>query len=420
MPDSTAPAILWLTRFFPYPAHAGDKIYTAKLLEALATLECAVTVLCAGADAAGAVPDGPASQVEWIRVPPAGGRLWRYPVSRLPRQALALATPGYHAKLHGLLRRQRWNAIVLDFVAMGWALPVIAAWKAETGAHPLLVYVSHNHEASLRRAAARESSAPFPKGLALHVDASRVAALERRLVAAAGLVTVNTAADLRRYRDDAPNQRYEVLVPGYDGPIARERTLTPETPRRVVVVGSFDWNVKQQNLTEFLEAAGRLGAQGIGIDIVGSGPSDFLAALRRRFPSVDIHGAVEQVEPYLHGARISVVPERIGGGFKHKVLNAVFLRTPVFALSGSIAGIPLEDGRSVRICPDFGTLVDAIGRTIDDLRTLNAMQHNAFTVCDGRFNWLDRGRALQAAIDRCNEPKPDSARQVAAQEVGSP
>jgi glycosyltransferase involved in cell wall biosynthesis len=407
------PACLWLTRVPPYPAHAGDKIYTAKLVEALAAQDCAVTVLCTEEDAGALPPDGPARRAAWVTVPPgAPGRMWAYPFSRLPRQALLLATPAYRAALEGLLRRQRWDAIVVDFVAMGWVLPLIEGrWPAGT-ARPPLVYVSHNHEASLRRAAARESTRPLPKRVAQHVDAERVAALEARLVSAADLVTVNTGADLERYRRDAPAQEYEVLVPGYDGPVLRKRTLTPDTPRRVVVVGSFGWIVKQQNLMEFLETAAQpLAARGIGIDIVGSGPADVLAALRRRFPSVTIHGAVERVEPYLQAARISVIPERVGGGFKHKVLNAVFLRTPVFALSGTITGIPLEDGRSVRACAGFDELVRAIIEGIDDLDALNALQQAAFVVCDGRFDWLDRGHALRAAIERAGERSGGSAGQ---------
>lgn len=403
-PSAEHPSCLWLTRFYPYPPYAGDKIYTARLIEALAALDCTVTVLCSleAVDCASEPPKDVDQRIEWIRKAPSGSdRAWAYPISSLPRQALALATPTQRAAVEQLLRRQSWSVIVIDSVTMGWVLPQIETHWPDQAKRPPLIYLSHNHEASLRRTAARESSGSLLKRLALRLDAKRVAALEARLLAAAALVTVNTQADRRLYENDDPKQRYEVLVPGYDGPVAQERLLTADTPRRVVVVGSFGWLVKRQNLCEFLEAAAApLAARGIGIDIVGSGPTGFLDRLRRWFPQATIHGQVAQVEPYLAAARISVVPERVGGGFKHKVLNAVFQRIPIFALSESITELPLDDGQSVRLCPGFHELVAAIIAEIDDLERLNSLQRNAFAACVGRFDWGDRGRRLRMAIDR--------------------
>jgi len=404
-----APACLWLTRFYPYPCHAGDRIYSARLIEALAATGCSLTVHCAGGTDHLPPPEGAARTVDWIQAPAARPiRLLSYPLSRLPRQALALSGPAQRSSVRALLRRQRWDAIVVDYVSMGWVLPLVEECWPDASARPPLIHVSHNHEASLRR-----SAAPFGESvatrLALRLDAARVATLEERLVAASTLVTVNTEADRMLFRDAFPNQRYEVLLPAYDGPTLSERRLTSATPRRVVVVGSFDWIAKQRNLIDFLEASvGPLAEGGVGIDVVGRGPVAVLAALRKRFPGVAIHGTVDAVEPYLQGARISVIPERVGGGFKHKALNAVFQRTPIFALAGSIAGLPLDDGRSVRLLPDFAALVAAILDGIDDLEGLNAQQNAAFAACIGRFDWAERGAFLRALIDEISRPAPGS------------
>jgi hypothetical protein len=101
------------------------------------------------------------------------------------------------------------------------------------------------------------------------------------------------------------------------------------------------------------------------------------------------------VEPYLQGARISVVPERTGGGFKHKVLNAVFQRSPVFGIAGSITQVPLVEGQSVRLFADFPGLVDGIIRNIDTLDGLNALQAAAYAACKDQFHWRDRGESLR-------------------------
>lgn len=411
---------LWLTRFYPYPAYAGDRIYTARLIESLAAQDCAITVLCtieAGGDEM-LPPEGPARRVEWVRVPAGSAkRMWTYPISSLPRQALALAAPAQRAAAERLFRRQHWDAVLVDYVTMGWVLPLVEACWPNRAERPALVYISHNHEASLRRAVIQEAAGSALKRLAQRMDARRIIALERRLVTAAALVTANTETDRNLYRRDAPDRHCTVLAPGYDGPMMTERVLSLSTPRRVVVVGSFDWILKRQNLLEFLKAAvGPLGTHGIGIDIVGRGPESFLTMLRRRFLGVAIHGLVERVEPYLQAARISVVPERVGGGFKHKTLNAIFQRTPVFALSGSVAGLPPG---AVRFCDGFNSLVQEIVNSIDDLDGLNALQQEAFAACKSRFDWLDRGRILHLAIDGLGMaptvPPPDREQCLAGQ-----
>lgn len=412
MPSSsteTAPHYLWLTRFFPYPTHAGDRIYSAKLIESLAAQPCRVTVFCTyqGKDEP-VPPDDAAQRTDWVLCRDDNHhRLWLYPFSDLPRHALRLSAPTLRRRLWTLVTQQRWDAILIDYVSMGWTLSLLAEAARVSGHRPTLVYIAHNHEASLRRLAVRESSASVPLRLAQRIDGRRIATLERRLLAHVDLVTtVSSTTDRSLFLADAPNQRFLSLVPGYDGPRLAQRTLTAETPRRVVVVGSFDWIVKQQNLVEFLEAAaGPLADNGIGIDIVGNGPPKLLEAWRRRFPSVAIHGRVEAVEPYLQGARLSIVPERIGGGFKMKVLNAVFQRCPLYALAGSVAEVPLIDGQSIKIFPDFLNLVSGIIKDIDNFDKLNFLQNAAYNICHDDFYWKDRGFIIYETLTENTRPQ---------------
>lgn len=398
--DRPVPQYLWLTRFFPYPSHAGDLIYSAKLIEALANQDCHVTAFCTYADPLPSL-ESPARQVDWVTCREGSGhRMWLYPVSPLPRQALRLSAPNASRALRNLLTRRKWDAILIDYVSMGWTLPLLAQAARTMRHRPGLVYIAHNHEASLRRLACSNSTASLPLRLAQQIDGRRVAALEHQLLTQVDLVTtVSSEVDQVLFKADAPEQRYLNIVPGYGGPRLLNRTLTANTPRRVIVVGSFDWIVKQQNLTEFLEAAAApLTAHGIGIDIVGSGPAGLFDSWRRRFPNVAIHGRVDAVEPYLQNARISLIPERIGGGFKTKVLNAVFQRSPVFALTGSVTEMPLADGKSYRLFPDFPALVEGIIEYIDDLNGLNALQEAAYRACQDGFHWQDRGFTLHKAL----------------------
>src|SRR5262249_23464456 len=134
------------------------------------------------------------------------------------------------------------------------------------------------------------------------------------------------------------------------------------------------------------------------LQAVGSASESFLRRLRQKTEATHFTGTVPDIEPYLDQARIAIVPERNGGGFKLKVLEYVFNRIPVFALSGSFAGVPLIHNDSVMLYPDHAALAHGVLEAIDDVERLNRLQERAFIACRDPFDWASRGRQILSAI----------------------
>jgi glycosyltransferase involved in cell wall biosynthesis len=153
------------------------------------------------------------------------------------------------------------------------------------------------------------------------------------------------------------------------------------------------------NLAEFVDIADPWFADaGAELQAVGSADEAFLEQLRHRTVATQFTGTVPDIEPYLDDARIAIVPERNGGGFKLKVLEYVFNRVPVFALTGSFAGVPLVHNDSVMLYPDHAALAHGVLEAIDDVDLLNRLQERAVAACSGRFDWPSRGRQIVSAI----------------------
>jgi hypothetical protein len=95
---------------------------------------------------------------------------------------------------------------------------------------------------------------------------------------------------------------------------------------------------------------------------------------------------------------LAVVPERTGGGFKLKVLEYVFNRTPIAALNSSIMGTPLTPGVDMLMFPTQQDLATGILKVIDDIPLLNRLQERAFAACANRFDWNERGARLIGAL----------------------
>jgi polysaccharide biosynthesis protein PslH len=392
---------LWIARYIPYPMDEGAKVYSANLAQSLAASGVFVRFLGFG-DTAGMPPS--AAAVEWLQVPGRKRRKALAAFSPWPVAAAIDATKAYSSLLDTQLR-EPWDAIVLDGYGTGWALERCMLYRREWSAHkPILVHVSHNHEEVLWSVMAREAGGSMLKRLTLRNNANKVSALERRVVRHVDLLTTITDEDRASLGRGLAKDRSCSLTPGYTGWVASERRISATTPRRVVIMGSFRWIVKQDNLARFVEMADPIFAeQGIGLDIVGDVPPPLLATLQARCRATRFHGFVTDAAPLLANARIAVVPEAIGGGFKLKFLDYIFGRVPVATVRQAAAGLPEELQRTMLTSDDLTGLIREIVVHIDQIEELNHMQENAFALGKTHYKWSVRGEQFRQAIAAVRE-----------------
>lgn len=384
---------LWLTLADPDPPHNGQYIYSAGLIDAAAAAGAELTVLGLRRPESRRQDGERKGAVEWRLSERSERPRWARLAARLPHMAERCSGPGMRARLDTLLARGGFDAIVFDSLSAAWALePVLQ--QAGGRRRTMIVYISHNHETSLRTALAAEQRGRLRR-IAHRLDAAKVARLEREMIAAADLVTAITPEDGDLYRAAWPCKRIEVLTPGYGGRAVESRTMADSLPRRAVIVGSFEWIAKQINLAEFVRCADPIfAAASAELHVIGSGEAAFFDRLERETTATRFIGTVDEVESYMTDARVAVVPERNGGGFKLKLLDYVFNRLPIAALNGSIAGTPLTANESVLLYPDQGALAAGVLAAMNDVARLNRLQESAFAQCRDAFDWRRRGRQL--------------------------
>lgn len=422
---------LWIARYIPYPMDAGAKVYSAKLAESLAQAGAAVRFLGFGSlDGVPPVAASPAvtsvgtAGMQWVAVPNAKRSEVLALFSRLPNGAAIDATASYQALLDEQLR-EHWDAIVLDGYGAGWAL----ARCLEQGAlarkrRAVLVHVSHNHEERLWRSMAQRAKTSIPRRLVLWQNYLKVRALERRIARSVDLLTTITDEDretLARHSTDGHSTaaRAITLTPGYAGSAAGKRIIDNDTPRHVIIVGSFRWVMKQENLSRFVELGDPVFAQhNIQLDVVGDVPEPLLTRLQARSRATKFHGFVEDLAPLLSRARMAIVPELIGGGFKLKFLDYIFARVPVATLSEATAGLPDSLRQQTLSRDDLPALVEAIVASIDQTEVLNRMQQRAIEIGEELFRWEDRGLQLLQAISQVRHERQAKLQTVGLKRVG--
>ena len=389
------PRGLWVARELPFPLNSGDRIYSAHLLRALAEAGSDLTVV-------GLSPVGNATPpddwpVRWLTV--LGGRRSTASAicSRMPLVAARHATPGYR-ELVDVLAREEWDFVIADQYGTGWTIPRFSK-IVDGNKRPVLVHIAHDHEGSVTESLYREFRGSWVTRIGLWQNCLKARAFERRLVASVDLVTAIADEDAARFAVDFPGVRTLVLTPGFAGKVSTRERLDGSVPRRVVMVGSYHWVAKQENLRRFVGVADSVFAQnGIELHVIGEIPEALRNEFRLKCSACVFRGFVEDIQAQFAAARIAVVPEVIGGGFKLKLLDYIFGRVPVATLQDAAAGIP-EDIRRAMLCSQtLEGLVSLIVRTIDQVEELDQMQCKALDAARARFHWHDRGAALLQAI----------------------
>jgi polysaccharide biosynthesis protein PslH len=389
---------LWITFADTEPPHNGQFVYSGGLIRSFADAGAELHVLALNQSNSYRHNGLREGRVTWWLGGHRRMSQWSSLGSRLPNIANRCRTPAMQQLLQERLHEHKWDAIVFDGLSAVWALGTVLKHYPDQRRRPKIVHVSHNHEESCRTLLA-SSHSNFFKRQALRWDNVKIGLTERALVRASDLVTAITPEDRDAYRRQWPEKPIEVLTPGYRGRAVGSRLITERNPRRAVIVGTFDWIAKRINMEQFIGAADSVFAsRGIQLQIIGSGDPAFIRSMKDKVKATQFTGTVDRVETYLDEARVAIVPEQIGGGFKLKILDYVFNRIPILALQGSAAGVPLRNNESVLFFSGHRELADGVLRTIDELHRLNHLQDAAYLACRDQFDWSSRGQRLATAL----------------------
>lgn len=102
------------------------------------------------------------------------------------------------------------------------------------------------------------------------------------------------------------------------------------------------------------------------VSIVGNAPVERVRELAASRAGVKLVGWVPSLIPYLHTARVSVVPLRYGAGTKRKLIQALLAGTPSVATPVGVEGLDLTDGEHVLVADDAPAFAAALERLLRD------------------------------------------------------
>jgi sugar transferase (PEP-CTERM/EpsH1 system associated) len=258
----------------------------------------------------------------------------------------------------------------------------------------------HNVESVLWHRWAKASS-----GLRARLFAEQARLLTRHEARIAGqawrcLVTSETDGhELQRIA----RARVAVVPNGVDVAYFSDPAVKPVEQGALVLTGTMLWRANEDAAVWFAREilpAVRRALPGARFAIVGRKPGPRV----RRLAAADVvvTGTVPDVRPYLRGARALVVPLRVAGGTRLKILEAFAARVPVVSTRIGAEGIDCAAGREILFAETPDEFAVALSRLEADASLRQGLVERA-SILARRYDWDAIGRDLV----RLYEPAPE-------------
>ncbi len=168
----------------------------------------------------------------------------------------------------------------------------------------------------------------------------------------------------------------------------------------VVFTGSLDWRPNVDAMNFFLdEVWPRIVAQSPGsrMTIVGRNPMQNLRDRVRNQPSVVLTGTVDDVRPYMDRAAVYVVPLRIGGGSRLKILEAFAMKKPVVSTTVGAEGLRVENGREICIADGPEAIAKAVLHLFNHPEMGRELGRAGRQLVESSYRWEVLAQGLESA-----------------------
>jgi glycosyltransferase involved in cell wall biosynthesis len=308
-------------------------------------------------------------------------------------ERLRVTVPALQRALDQVLRARRFDIVNLEFPYLGH----YDLRQAPPGEKlPPLVVDSHEIAYDLAWQFARTSK---NLGRCLYAGANwrKLRREELATYRHADGVCLCSAADERRLLDEVPKARTAVVPNAADVEYYQPRvTDPPPDGRTVLYFGLLSTVPNSDAVIHFVQDIWPRISQvhpEARCKIVGGQPPPPLLALAG--PRVELTGFVADLRPHLAAAAAVVVPLRLGGGTRLKIVEGMAMGKAIVSTKLGAEGIEAVPGRDLLVADQPAAFAEAVNRLLAEPGLAARIGGSARRLATQQYAWSGAARALE-------------------------
>ncbi len=387
--------ILFLSPRFPLPADTGGKIRTLNILKQLLKY-AQVHLLSFSYDPADAQLKEELKQLGLrITLVPAlesssAQKVWNVLTGDLPHAIIKYQSLAMRSAMEALIKAESFDAVHIDHLHM--------AHYSGTGPGVPKILDEHNVEFKILERCAQVEANPIKKMLYLQ-QAGKMKTYEVRQAKTAQSILACSQEDRSILENLVLSQTPVQVIPnGVDTEYFQSADDNKEEGA-MVFTGSMDWLPNEDAVSYFCaEILPLIWARqpSAKLYVVGKSPSGLVKSLAGKDPRVIVTGRVDDVRPYVQRCEVFIVPLRIGGGTRLKILEAMSMSRPVVSTFIGAEGIQHTAGANILLADGPADFAQAIVRVLHDKNLAKALAQEGRRLVCGSYSWDIIGRQLKS------------------------
>jgi polysaccharide biosynthesis protein PslH len=188
----------------------------------------------------------------------------------------------------------------------------------------------------------------------------------------------------------------------------------PPPGDRIVFVGRMDYHANVEGVRWFCRDVWpriRAHRPGALFQIVGGYPVPAISRLVRA-GEIEVTGFVTDVRPYVKHASVVVVPLRVGGGTRLKILEALAMSKPLVSTTVGAEGIEAVPDRDLVIADRPEEFADEVVSLLRFAERRQALGSAGYRLVQNQYNWARIVKDLEKIYEQCLEIERPSERSV--------
>lgn len=379
--------ILFIDEEFPYPLNSGKRIRTFNLTVNLARVN-EVSYLAYGEKNSESYNYLEDNNIRPIAVDPPDReqsglkfyfRLFMNLFSPYPYIVTSHFTKRFQNKLSQLLHENKCDVVICEWTPYAIFVKDIK--------HVKTVIVAHNIETLIwRRYEKNETN--FLKKKYISLQRKKVEKFESSCFNWVNGATAVSNAEAREIESYGVPYSPTVIDNGVDTGYFHPMDVDVDS-NQIVLTGAMDWRPNQDAAIYFTDEILPLIKKtkpDCKVVFVGRNPVKQVLNLAKN-ESVQVTGTVDDVRPYIARSIVFIVPLRIGGGTRLKILEAMSMEKPVISTSVGAEGLNVTDGHNILIADDPKQFAQAVIDCIDNKGLKEKLSKNGKELVDTQYRW---------------------------------